>query len=92
MLLRKVSIQKIFYFSPHLSSASALQCVEIMFFHLNTAYYFTNKHTKHIQITTLSQLNYIHSRSDRLYAPDGSHMSKLWQAKGATFLGGHSAQ
>jgi len=31
---------------------------EIASFHLNTVRYFSNEHTKHIQIITWSQLNY----------------------------------
>jgi len=60
--------------SPHISSGSALPCEtgnpEIASFHLNIVCYFSNEHTEHIQIITWSQLNNLHSQSDRLYTSD----------------------
>jgi len=50
-----------FVFPPHLSSGSTLSCEtenpEIASFHFNIVCFCANKHTKHIQIISWSQLN-----------------------------------
>jgi len=72
MLPRKQTIKMYFTFPPHLTSASVLpgetENPEIAYFHLNAAWVFTKKNTKHV--SPGQSLTTLHCQNDRLDAPD----------------------
>jgi len=56
MLLRKQAVICCYIFPPHLINASTLPCetenTEIVYFHVNVACWFANRHTSHNGIIT----------------------------------------